>query len=131
MTETEEDTQVPCFGEDLWDKLPAINHFNIQGRQGLTVLKQFEQVYTRTLTTFAQGLRECSQILSAEALLPTKAKVNYDQHNDHQPTLDHSVYMVIGGLESLATEIEERAQQTHQDTAEPLDNFLNNYTNQA
>lgn len=39
--------------------------------------------------------------------------------------------MVIGGLESLAAEVEDRAQQTHADICEPLENFLNNYTTQA
>jgi hypothetical protein len=54
-----EDT-IFSFGEHLWDQLPRINYYSIQGRQGLQVLKQFEQVYTRTLTTFAEGLKECA-----------------------------------------------------------------------
>jgi hypothetical protein len=37
--------------------------------------------------------------------------------------------MVIGGLKSLASEVEERAQQTQLDTAEPIEKFMNNYTN--
>lgn len=39
--------------------------------------------------------------------------------------------MMVGGLESLAAEIEEAAKQTHNDTSEPIDNFLDNYTSQA
>ena len=125
-----EDT-IFSFGEHLWDQLPRINYYSIQGRQGLQVLKQFEQVYTRTLTTFAEGLKECAQILNSETLLTHAAKAKYDTYNDHQPTLDHSVYMVIGGLQSLAAEVEERAHQTHVETCEPLENFCNNFTTQS
>jgi hypothetical protein len=39
--------------------------------------------------------------------------------------------MVIAGLQSLAAEVEERAQLTHAETCEPLENFCNNFTLQS
>jgi hypothetical protein len=63
-------------------------------------------------------------VLNNEAL---KSAPSEDGH----PTLESSVHMVAGGLDSLALEIEERANQMFADTAEPLETFLFNFSNQS
>lgn len=102
----------------MWDRIPKMNTYNIMGRQSLEVLKNFSELYTKTLLQFATGLKECSQVLNSEAFI--KPQRNTTVADDHPPTLEHSVFWVVGGLDSLAAEIEERANQMLADTKEPL-----------
>jgi hypothetical protein len=98
-----------AYAEQMWDRIPKVNTYNNLGRESLMCLRTFSEAYTRVLTQFADGLKECARILDADCWIKPASQTTVG--NGHPPTLEHSVYWLVSGLDNLATEIAERAQQ--------------------
>ena len=93
------------------------------------MLKDFSENYFKVLNQFAEGLRECSKVLDSDCWI--KPAYQKSVEKGHPPTLEHSVYWMIGGLTSLAKDIEDKAFQMRADTFDPLEAYHNNFTKQS
>lgn len=76
----------------LWHKLPSIDEYNKQGYSTLSNVKQFSSTLAKTYVHFANGLRDCSQLLDQEHYREQSGSL--EDYN----TLEHSL---LGAKTSL------------------------------